>query len=241
MVSLAITSLPERVHAVLAGALAGEELAGTATGAAQMLLAAESAASSGGFDEADLRGRGLDQPPASGPAGLLLRALPLLSPLDRPLLRRNAHRAATLGGGDAGTAITAVAAAVLCADLLRFDLESSLARLRQTLLEEAPFALLDRLEPLHPRAALAGDSNPLAALQIAITALARADTPGEVLAEVSAYADQPCASLSLAGALAGARRGLDPADAAWAASVPAAERVALAAEALASRATAQLG
>jgi len=42
---------------------------------------------------------------------------------DRPLLRRNAHRAATLGGGDAGTAITAVAAAVLCADLLRFDLE----------------------------------------------------------------------------------------------------------------------
>ena len=134
-----------------------------------------------------------------------------------------------------------MAAAVLCADLLRFDLESSLARLRQTLLEEAPFALLDRLEPLHPRAALAGDSNPLAALQIAITALARADTPGEVLAEVSAYADQPCASLSLAGALAGARRGLDPADAAWAASVPAAERVALAAEALASRATAQLG
>jgi hypothetical protein len=208
-----------------------------------MLLAAESAAASGGFDEADLRARGLDQPPPSGPAGLLLRALPfaLLNPLDRPRLRRNAHRAATLGGGDEGTAITAVAAAVLCADLLRFDLEASLVRLHQTLLEEAPSTLLDRLEPLHPHASLAGDGNPLAALQIAITALARAPSPGEVLAEVSAYADQPCASLSLAGALAGARHGLDPAGAGWAASVPAAARAALAAEALAARAMAQLG
>ena len=41
--------------------------------------------------------------------------------------------------------MTAVAAALLIADLLRFDLETSLVRVRQSLLEDAPMALLDRL------------------------------------------------------------------------------------------------
>src|SRR6202023_3799079 len=96
---------------------------------------------------ADLRHRGLERPSRSGSAGLLLRALPfgLLSPLDRPRLRRDAYRCVALAGADEGTAITAVAAALLIADLLRFDLATALVRVRQSLLEDAPMALLDRL------------------------------------------------------------------------------------------------
>src|SRR4029077_14001683 len=104
----------------------------------------------GGCDEGDPRARGLDQAPATGRAGLLLRAVPvaLLSPLDRPRLRRYAHRAALLGGADEGPALTAVAPAALGADLCRFDLDTALVRVHQTLLEEAPVALLSRLRPL---------------------------------------------------------------------------------------------
>ena len=140
----AIDLLPDRLAAALLGAAAGEAAAGTAAGTRQLLDLADSIASRGGLDEADLVARGLDTPPATGAAGLVLRATAcgLASPLDRPRLRRDAHRSVRLAGGDEGTAITAVAAAVLAADLCRFDLDLALVRLRQTLLEVFQFAAL---------------------------------------------------------------------------------------------------
>ena len=142
-----IEDLPGRIEASFIGALAGEHAAGTAAGTADLVGVAESAAACGGFDDADLRQRGLERPSRAGAAGLLLRALPfgLLSPLDRPRLRRDAYRCVAMAGADEGTAVSAVAAALLIADLLRFDLETSLVRVRQSLLEDAPMALLDRL------------------------------------------------------------------------------------------------
>ena len=142
-----IEDLPGRIEASFIGALAGEHAAGTAAGTADLVGVAESAAACGGFDDTDLRQRGLERPSRAGAAGLLLRALPfgLLSPLDRPRMRRDSYRCVALAGADEGTAVTAVAAALLIADLLRFDLETSLVRVRQSLLEDAPMALLDRL------------------------------------------------------------------------------------------------
>jgi hypothetical protein len=206
-VSLTVDDLPGRVEAALLGALAGEEAAGVAAGAADLLGVAESAAAAGGFDEDDLHRRGLERPSRSGSAGLLLRALPfgLLTPLDRPRLRRDAYRCVALAGADEGTAITAVATAILVADLLRFDLSMSLVRVRQSLLEDAPMALLQRLAPLPEDAAGANDADPGAALQGAITALARG---GASIAEaVGAAAGGPAVAVSLAGALAGAHGG----------------------------------
>lgn len=208
-VSFVVDDLDGRLRAALAGAVAGERRAGVPTGAAQLLDAAESAVARGGFDADDLTARGLDGPPPSGIAALPLRALVygLLTPADRPRLRRSAHRSARLAGADAGTAMTAVAAAVLAADLLRFELDSCLVRLHQTLLEEAPQALLDRLRPLPDSAPLRGDGDPGAALQIAITALHRAGDVAEVFDELDAYGESLTVALSLAGALAGARSG----------------------------------
>jgi hypothetical protein len=104
--------------------------------------------------------------------------------------------------------MTAVAAAVLIADLLRFDLDWCLTRLHQTLLEEAPLGLLQRLQPLPDDAPLRGDADPGAALQIAITALARTDgTIPAVLDELAAYGEDLGVALSLAAALAGAATG----------------------------------
>ena len=142
-----IDDLPGRIEASFIGALAGEDAAGTAAGTADLVGVAESAAACGCFDDADLRQRGLERPSRAGAAGLLLRALPfgLLSPLDRPRLRRDAYRCVAMAGADEGTAVTAVAAALLIADLLRFDLSTALVRVRQSLLEDAPMALLDRL------------------------------------------------------------------------------------------------
>jgi hypothetical protein len=202
----------ERVRAALAGAVVGERLAGTPTGAAQLLDLADSAAQHG-YEAEDLKARGLDTPPPAGLAALPLRAVVygLLTPLDRPLLRRSAYRSAHLAGADEGTAKTAVAAAVLAADLLRFDLDWCLARLQQTLLEEAPLALLQRLRPLPDDAPLRGDTDPGAALQIAITALHRADTPQAVLDELQSYGEDLGVAVSLAAALAGARDGEDDA------------------------------
>jgi hypothetical protein len=205
-----VDDLDARVLAALAGAVEGERQAGTATGAGQLLVAAESAADTGGFDPDDLRARSLDAPPPPGVAGLLLPALTygLLTPADRPLLRRSAHRVARLAGADEGTAMTAVAAAVLIADLLRFELDWCLTRLHQTLLEEAPLGLLQRLQPLPDEAPLRGDADPGAALQIAITALARTDrTIPAVLDELAAYGEDLGVALSLAAALAGASSG----------------------------------
>jgi len=199
-----------RILAALGGAWLGERLAGTPTGVDQLLEAARSVAARRGYDEADHEARGLALMPGAGPPALVLRgvAYGLLSPLDRPLLRRSAHRSALLAGADAGTAKTAVAAAVLSADLLRFDLDWSLARLHQTLLEEAPAALLQRLRPLPDDAPLRGDDDPGAALQVAITALHRTATVPGVLDELQSYGEELRVALSLAGALAGARDGL---------------------------------
>jgi hypothetical protein len=204
-----------RISAAMLGAMAGEAAAGSAAGAADLLGVAESVAACGGFDESDLRSRGLERSSRSGSSGLLLRALPfgLATPLDRPRLRRAAYRCVTLAGADEGTAITAVAVAMLVADLLRFDLTASLIRVRQSLLEDAPSALLRRLTP-----EWAGEPPPegdaVAALQWAIAAHGSGDT---VSACVASAEPGPGPGCTLAGALSGARggqgaaAGLDPA------------------------------
>jgi hypothetical protein len=208
-----VDDLDGRILAALAGAVEGERHAGVPTGAALLVAAAESAAATGGFDADDLRTRSLDAAPPSGLAGVLLPALAygLLTPADRPTFRRNAHRVARLAQADEGTAMTAVAAAVLAADLLRFDLEWCLTRVHQTLLEEAPSALLQRLQPLPDSAPLRGDSDPGAALQIAITALVRTEPTGAgvqaVLDELDAYGEDLTVARSLAAALAGIHTG----------------------------------
>ncbi|MGA8362168.1 MAG: hypothetical protein WB793_11140, partial [Candidatus Dormiibacterota bacterium] len=57
-----IDDLPGRIEASFIGALAGEHAAGTAAGTADLVGVAESAAACGGFDDADLRQRGLERP-----------------------------------------------------------------------------------------------------------------------------------------------------------------------------------
>jgi len=205
-VSTTIDDHGGRVQAALLGALAGEAAAGTAAGAADLLGVAESVAATGGFDEADMRNRGLEKPSRGGTAGLLLRAVPfgLIAPLDRAALRRSAHRCVVLAGADEGTAVSAVAVAMLTADLLRFDLDTSLLRVHQSLLEDAPLALLDSLRP-DPGSLTRSpeDAEPAHALQAAITAL----EAGELDAAVDAARGGPAVSVALAGALAGARDG----------------------------------
>ncbi len=203
-----IEDLPGRIEASFIGALAGEHAAGTAAGTADLVGVAELAAACGGFDDADLRQRGLERPSRAGAAGLLLRALPfgLLSPLDRPRLRRDAYRCVAMAGADEGTAVTAVAAALLIADLLRFDLETSLVRVRQSLLEDAPMALLDRLRVVDGGPPMdVSDPDPGLTLQRAICALATANPFDDVLA---AAASGTAVAASLAGALVGARDGV---------------------------------
>jgi|SRR5579884_2587395 len=233
-----VEDLDGRVLAALAGAVEGERRAGVPTGAALLVAAAESAAHSGGFDPDDLRARSLDAAPPSGLAGVLLPALAygLLTPADRPTLRRSAHRVARLAQADEGTAMTAVAAAVFAADLLRFDLDWCLTRLHQTLLEEAPLGLLQRLQPLPDDAPLRGDHDPGAALQIAVTALSRTDgSVPAVLDELDAYGEDLTVARSLTAAFAGIRTGPDAGpQEPWLASTP--EHVRQAAAALARRA-----
>lgn len=203
-----IEDLPGRIEASFIGALAGEHAAGTAAGTADLVGVAESAAACGGFDDTDLRQRGLERPSRAGAAGLLLRALPfgLLSPLDRPRMRRDSYRCVALAGADEGTAVTAVAAALLIADLLRFDLETSLVRVRQSLLEDAPMALLDRLRIIDDGPPMdVSDPDPGLTLQRAICALASANPFDDVLA---AAAGGTAVAASLAGALVGARDGV---------------------------------
>ena len=232
-----IDLLPERLAAALVGAAAGEAAAGTAAGTRQLLDLAESIATCGGLDEADLRARGLDALPATGAAGLVLRATAcgLASPLDRPRLRRDAHRSVRIAGGDEGTAITAVAAAVLAADLCRFDLDLALVRLRQTRLEEAPLALHARLHPLDPATAPLCSGDPGSTLQIAITALDRASTMPEAIEEAAGYGGEIAAGVALAGVLAGARTALLGCEEEWLAAVPARARAGEVAALLAGR------
>src|ERR1019366_1312907 len=138
---------------------------------------ADSIATVGGFDADDLRRRGLAGSSQAGPAGLLLRAVPfgLLAPLDRPPVRRGAYRVASLAGADEGTAVAAMAAALLTADLTRFDMATAVVRVYQSLLEDAPFALLERLRIGGDVPGAEGDDDPGAALHLAITAVLGAE------------------------------------------------------------------
>lgn len=226
--ALTVTGLGERIHAALLGAAAGEDAAGEAAGVRQLLDLAEALAATGGTVDAEaLRDRGLDAVPAGGPAALLLRAVlaGLLTPLDRPRLRQASHRLVTMARGDEGTAITAVAAGVLAADLTRFDTETALVRLRQTLLEEAPTALHVRLRPIGWADPLAASTDPGASLQLAITMLTRADGIEAVVAAAAHAEGEIAPACALAGALAGARDRLEGCDPDWVDAIPARARI----------------
>jgi len=237
-----IDLLPDRITAAFLGVAAAEAVAGATAGARQLLDFAESLAEKAGLDELDAVARGLDAAPATGPAGLLLRAVPvgLLTPLDRPRLRRTAHRAVLLGGGDEGTAVAAVATACLTADLTRFDLGTALVRLRQTLLEEAPMALLSRLAPLPESSPRYATGDPVDTLQLAITAVSSATTVPAALEEAATFDGESAAAVALAGALAGAAFALEGVDEEWLDGVPARARVETVASALGGRAVSLL-
>ena len=211
-----------RIEATLYGVCAGEAAVGSAAGAADLLGVAESVAASCAFDAEDLHRRGLERPSRCGSAGLLLRGMPfgLLTPLDRPRLRRDAYRCVGLAGADEGTAIAAVAAAVLAADLMRFDLATALVRLRQSLLEDAPFALLNRLRIPDDGTPPAADQDAGAVFQAALWALDHAEGIDGV---VAAAAGLPAVAIGLAASLAGARDGLAGVDAERCNEVPHAE------------------
>ena len=166
-----------RVEAAFLGALAGERAAQAPAAAGDLLEVANSIATVGGFDADDLRRRGLAGSSQAGPAGLLLRAIPfaLLAPLDRPRIRRDAYRVAALAGADEGTAVAAMAAALLVADLTRFDLATAAVRVYQSLLEDAPFALLERFRPGQAAPPAEADDDPGAALQLAMAAVLGAE------------------------------------------------------------------
>lgn len=210
-------------EAAFLGALAGERSAGSPAGADDLFAVAESVVLTQGMDEDELRHRGMGVPSRAGPAGVLMRVVPfaLLDPGDRPLLRRRAYRMIVMSGADSGAAITGIALALLIADLIRFDLSTACLRVRQSLLEEAPLGLLDRLAP-RPDAAPAGDADPGGALQIAITMLnGRAGVP-ETL-EGFAEGDGLTVSRCLAGVLAGVRDRRHAMADEWAARLPHAE------------------
>lgn len=238
---ISIDRLAERIEAACFGVLAAEAAAGGPAAADDFLHVAESLGVAGGFDEEDLRSRGMASLPLCGPPGLVARALPLalLMPLERPRLRRHAQRCVALAGPDEGAVVTAVAAALLVADLLRFDLATALLRVHQSLLEEAPSALLDRLRPLEPDTPLAGDEDPSQALRLAITALDRSrGLPGAIGALGGADPGLHTA-ITLAAVLAAARDGLEGTDEAWLSSVPHRARASQIARGLAERAVAE--
>ncbi|MGD1033885.1 MAG: hypothetical protein ABR977_05595 [Candidatus Dormibacteria bacterium] len=225
-----------RVEAAFLGALAGEGAAQAPAAAGDLLEVADSIATVGGFDADDLRRRGLAGSSQAGPAGLLLRAIPfaLLAPLDRPRIRRDAYRVAALAGADEGTAVAAIAAALLIADLTRFDLATATVRVYQSLLEDAPFALLERFRPGQAATPAEADDDPGAALQIAMAAVL--DAEGIAAAIDAAVAPGRRAAVSLAGALAGAHLGGASLDPGWRAAVPHAHRAVTLAAAVAARA-----
>ena len=238
--ALHIEDLPARVEAACLGALAGEKAAGSPAGADDFLIVANSAAKRGGLDLEDLRNRGLTLPPACGPPGLLLRAVPfaLLSPLDRPQIRFNAYRCVSLAAPNEATAVTALASAVLAADLMRFDLDTALIRLRQTFLEEAPNEVLRSLVPFAVDERLPADPDPIVSLQLAITALQRERGVPSVIG-LLAGVEGSRAAVTLGGVLAGARDGL-PDGGEWRANVPHNVRASAIARELAERAAALL-
>ncbi|MGO8686431.1 MAG: hypothetical protein ACLQT7_04480 [Candidatus Dormibacteria bacterium] len=227
-----------RIEAAFLGALAGERAAQAPSAAGDLLEVADSIATVGGFDAEDLRRRGLAGSSQAGPAGLLLRALPfgLLAPLDRPRVRRDAYRVAALAGADEGTAVAAMGAAMLVADLTRFDLATAAVRVYQSLLEDAPFALLERFRLGGAGPLPESDDDAGAALQLAMAGVLGAE---QVEAAITGAAGPGRrAALSLAGALAGARLGSAGYDESWRGAVPHAHRAATLAAAVASRAAA---
>jgi hypothetical protein len=159
-----------RIAAALRAAIAAHPHQDSGAGH-DMLAVAESIAARGGLDIDDLRQRQLS---STGGTGLLVRVLPfgLATPLDRPRLRRDAYRCAAAAGADEGTTIVCVAAALVAADLLRFDPSTTAIRVRQSLLEDAPMALLNRLTILDAESEVVeGDTDPGAALQVALSEL----------------------------------------------------------------------
>ena len=227
----------QKTVAAFLGAQFGEQVAAAPAAAGDMLEVAASIAAGGDFDAEDLKRRGLTGASQCGPSGLLVRALPyaMLSPLDRPRVRRNAYRVAQITGADEATAVATVAAAFLAADLYRFDIQTAVIRVRQSLLEDAPFALLEHLAPLHEFASVANDEDPLLALQLAITALSLGDN---IVAAVRALPAGLRAARALAGAYAGVRDGFRGVDETWRTSVPHSSRAQSLASGVAERATA---
>ncbi len=224
-----------RIEAALVGVCVGEAQADEPAGAADLLGVAESLAATGAFDAEDLRKRGLERPSKSGSTGLLLRGMPfgLLTPFDRPRLRRDAYRCVSLAGADEATVITAVAVAVLTADLMRFDLETALVRLRQSLLEDAPFALLERFRIPQGPADPGVGHDPGAVFQAAAAALHEAQ--GLVGCAQAALATSPVTA-GLAAALAGTRDGFAGVDEEAVRAVPHAETASAIAKRLAEQA-----
>jgi hypothetical protein len=167
----AIADHGRRIAAALRGSIAAQPQRQPVGAAHDMIEVAESIAAHGGLDVEDLRRRKLES--TGGPA-LLLRALPfgLATPLDRPRLRRDAYRCAAATGADEGSTLVCVAAALVAADLLRFDPTTTAIRVRQSLLEDAPMALLDRISVLDPAGDIGGaGEDPGAALQVALSVL----------------------------------------------------------------------
>jgi hypothetical protein len=194
------------IAAALRGTIAAHprEEAGAAH---DMLAVAESIAERGGLDVDDLRQRELS---AAVGAALLVRVLPfgLATPLDRPRLRRDVYRCAAAAGADEGTTIACVAAALVAADLLRFDPSTTAIRVRQSLLEDAPMALLNRLTILDPDSEVVeGDADPGAALQVALSELEWTGCSG-VAAALARLGEAGRGNLgTLTAALAGAAAG----------------------------------
>ncbi|HEY7926728.1 MAG TPA: hypothetical protein VIG86_04805 [Candidatus Dormibacteraeota bacterium] len=217
-----------RVAAALRGAIAAQPQREAAGSAYDMLAVAESIAARGGLDADDIRQRHRE---AGGATALLVAALPLglATPLDRPRMRRDAYHYAAATGADEGTALVCVAAALVVADLLRFDPVTTAIRVRQSLLEDAPMALLDRLSVLAAGVPVdVVDEDPGAALQAALSAVEWTGGAG-VAAVLARLGEAGRGQLgTLAAALAGAASG----DCDVPVDGPVAERVDLVADAL---------
>ena len=123
-------------------------------------------------------------------------------------MRRDAYRCAAAAGADEGTTIVCVAAALVAADLLRFDPATTAIRVRQSLLEDAPMALLNRLTILDPETeVIEGDADPGTALQVALSELEWTGCAG-VAAALARLGEAGRGDLgTLTAALAGAAAG----------------------------------
>lgn len=200
-----------RIAAALRGSIAAQPQRDAVGAAHDMLAVAESLAEHGCLSLEDLRQRDLV---AGGGPALLVGVLPfgLVTPFDRPRIRRDAYRCAAATGVDEGTALVCVAAALVVADLMRFDPMTTAVRVRQSLLEDVPMALLDRISLLDPQTELAGieidiDVDPGAALQAALSVVHWTGGAGvaAVLARLgeAGRGDVGTLAAALAGAAAG--------------------------------------